>query len=65
MTTLLSPQAPDDLICTALLVCGDCDMTAEFGIGLALMIRGLDAYLTETTRAHAPTHRRPVTDPAR
>lgn len=42
---LLSPQAPDELIRTALLVCDDCDMTAQFDIGLDLMIRGLDAYL--------------------
>jgi hypothetical protein len=45
MSDLLSPQAPDDLVRTALLLCGDCDLTAEFGIGLDLMIRGLDAYL--------------------
>jgi len=42
---LLSPEAPDDLVRTALLVCGDCDMTSQFGIGVDLMIRGLDAYL--------------------
>src|SRR6266540_1855700 len=29
----------------ALLVCGDCDMTAQFRIGVDLMIHGLDAYL--------------------
>jgi len=51
MSALLSPEAPDDLIRTALLVCGDCDMTAQFDIGLDLMIRGLDAYLT----GNAPT----------
>jgi AcrR family transcriptional regulator len=45
MSDLLSPQAPDDLVRTALLLCSDCDLTAEFGIGLDLMIRGLDAYL--------------------
>ena len=42
---MLSPQAPDDLVRTALLVCGDCDMTAQFRIGVDLMIHGLDAYL--------------------
>lgn len=42
---MLSPQAPDELVRTALLVCGDCDMTAQFRIGVDLMIRGLDAYL--------------------
>lgn len=31
----------------ALKVCDDCDMTAEFTIGIDLMIRGLDAYLAE------------------
>lgn len=50
---LLSPQALDDLVRTALLVCGGCDMTVQFDIGLDLMIRGLDAYLdtiaTDTT----------------
>ena len=38
-----------------LLVCGDCDMTSQFHIGVDLMIRGLDAYLdtlpTEATAA--------------
>src|SRR6266511_155052 len=42
---MLSPQAPDDLVRTALLVCGDCDMTAQFRIGVDLIIHGLDAYL--------------------
>jgi AcrR family transcriptional regulator len=42
---MLSPEAPDELVRTALLVCGDCDMTAQFRIGVDLMIRGLDAYL--------------------
>ena len=42
---MLPPQASDELVRTALLVCGDCDMTAQFRIGVDLMIRGLDAYL--------------------
>lgn len=42
---MLSPQASDELVRTALLVCGDCDMTAQFRIGVDLMIHGLDAYL--------------------
>src|SRR5919197_873687 len=42
---MLSPDASDELVHTALLVCGDCDMTAQFRIGVDLMIRGLDAYL--------------------
>jgi hypothetical protein len=41
----LSPQAPDELVRTALLVCGDYDMTSQFHIGADLMIRGLAAYL--------------------
>lgn len=44
-TNLLGTDAPDELVHTALLVCGDCDMSAQFDIGLDLMIRGLDAYL--------------------
>jgi len=53
VTGLLSPQAPDELVRTALLVCGDCDMTSQFHIGVDLMIRGLDAYLA-TLPADAP-----------
>lgn len=45
VTGMLSPDVSDDLVRTALLVCGDCDLTAEFHIGVDLMIRGLDAYL--------------------
>ncbi|HEY5985389.1 MAG TPA: TetR family transcriptional regulator [Streptosporangiaceae bacterium] len=45
VTGLLSPQASDELVRTALLVCGDCDMTDQFHIGVDLMIAGLDAYL--------------------
>jgi hypothetical protein len=37
--------ASDELVRTALLVCGDCDMTSQFRIGVDLMIGGLDAYL--------------------
>ncbi|MDR0346202.1 MAG: TetR/AcrR family transcriptional regulator C-terminal domain-containing protein [Nocardiopsaceae bacterium] len=42
---MLSPGAPDELVRTALLVCGECDMTSQFRIGIDLMIHGLDAYL--------------------
>ena len=42
---MLPPEASEELVRTALLVCGDCDMTAQFRIGVDLMIRGLDAYL--------------------
>jgi AcrR family transcriptional regulator len=45
VTGLLPPQAPDELVRTALLVCGDCDMTDQFHIGVDLMLHGLDAYL--------------------
>ena len=45
VTGMLSPDAPDDLVRTALLVCGECDMTSQFRIGIDLMIYGLDAYL--------------------
>lgn len=54
MTGLLSPQAPDDLVRTALLLCDDCDLSEQFDIGLDLMIRGLDAYL-ETLPANTST----------
>jgi AcrR family transcriptional regulator len=42
---LLPEQASDDLVRTALLVCGDCDAASQFHIGVDLMIRGLDACL--------------------
>jgi len=48
VANLLSPQAPDDLVRTALLVCGGCDMDAQFDIGVDLMIRGMDSYLRDT-----------------
>lgn len=51
ITNMLSPHASDDLVRTALLVCGDCDMNAQFDIGLDLMIRGLDAYLDTAKQA--------------
>lgn len=50
---LLPAQAPDDLVRTGLLMCGNCDMTAQFHLGVELMIRGLDAYL-ETVRTLLP-----------
>jgi hypothetical protein len=46
---MLSPDASDDLVRTALLICGECDMNAQFDIGISLMIRGLDAYLSSPT----------------
>lgn len=50
---MLSPGAPDELVRTALLVCGDCDMTSQFRIGIDLMIHGLDACLA-AAKAGAP-----------
>jgi AcrR family transcriptional regulator len=50
---MLSHDASDGLVRTALLVCGDCDMTAQFRIGIDLMIRGLDAYLASLEEAAA------------
>jgi len=47
MTGLLSPQASDELVRTALLVCDGCDMTTQFDIGIDLMIRGFDFYLRD------------------
>lgn len=52
---MLSPEASDELVRTALLVCGDCDMTAQFRIGVDLMIRGLDAYLATLEQDAAAT----------
>jgi hypothetical protein len=45
VTALVPADVPDNLVRVALRVCGDCDMGAQFAIGLDLMIRGLDAYL--------------------
>jgi AcrR family transcriptional regulator len=53
---MLSPDAPDGLVRTALLVCGNCDMTAQFRIGVDLMIHGLDAYLTTLEQDTAASH---------
>jgi AcrR family transcriptional regulator len=46
ITGLLTPGVSDELVRTALLVCGDCDMADQFRIGVDLMIAGLDAYLS-------------------
>lgn len=47
VTTMVPAHVPDHLVRVALKVCGDCDMQAQFAIGLDLMIRGLEAYLRE------------------
>ncbi|WP_042411253.1 TetR/AcrR family transcriptional regulator [Streptacidiphilus carbonis] len=44
-TDLLPAEVSNDLIRTALLVCGDCEMTAQFHFGVDLMIGGLNSYL--------------------
>jgi AcrR family transcriptional regulator len=45
VTAIVPAHVPDHLVRVALKVCGDCDMSAQFEIGMDLMIRGLDAYL--------------------
>lgn len=45
ISSLVPPEIPDHLVRVALKVCGDCDMGAQFTIGVDLMIHGLDAYL--------------------
>ncbi|MGH3735188.1 MAG: TetR/AcrR family transcriptional regulator C-terminal domain-containing protein [Micromonosporaceae bacterium] len=45
VTNLLPPDASDDLIRTALWFCADCDLSAQFELGIDLMIRGLEATL--------------------
>jgi hypothetical protein len=56
VTKLLPPQASDALVRTALVVCGGCDMAAQFDIGLDLMVRGLYAYLNTPSMDMAATH---------
>lgn len=50
----LPPQAPDDLVRVALLLCGGFDATVQFDTGLTLMIRGMDAYLAATDSGGRP-----------
>lgn len=49
ITSLVPPEVPDHLVRVALKVCGECDMGAQFTIGVDLMIHGLDAYLPSST----------------
>lgn len=49
VTAMVPAHVPDHLVRVALKVCGDCDMAAQFDIGLDLMIRGFDAYLQSST----------------
>lgn len=49
VTAMVPAEVPDRLVRVALKVCGDCDMGAQFAIGLDLMIRGFDACLQSMT----------------
>lgn len=42
---LLPSHCSDDLVRTALLLCGDCNLADQFHVGVDLMVRGLMAYL--------------------
>jgi AcrR family transcriptional regulator len=48
MCALIPSNVPEHLLRVALKVCGDCDMSAQFALGIDLMIRGLDAFLKES-----------------
>lgn len=63
VTALIPPDVPDHLARVALQVCGDCDMGAQFAIGIDLMIHGLDAYLQPTPTR--PRKSRPARRPRR
>jgi AcrR family transcriptional regulator len=47
MCALIPGNVPEHLLRVALKVCGDCDMSAQFALGIDLMIRGLDAVLKQ------------------
>jgi hypothetical protein len=57
MSSLIPSNVPDDLMRVALKVCGECDMAAQFALGIDLMIHGLDARLKESTQEDIPRHR--------
>ena len=42
VTEMVPRDAPDHLLRLAMLFCGQCDMAEQFGLGVELMIRGLD-----------------------
>jgi AcrR family transcriptional regulator len=48
MCALIPSDVPEHLLRVALKVCGDPDMSAQFALGIDLMIRGLDASLKES-----------------
>jgi AcrR family transcriptional regulator len=43
ITQMVPAEAPDRLLRTALLMCTECDMNAQFDLGTELMLRGLHA----------------------
>lgn len=43
VTQMVPPDAPDHLLRLAMQFCGHCDMDDQFGLGVDLMIRGLEA----------------------
>lgn len=58
ISSLVPSDTPDHLMRVALKVCGECDMGAQFAIGVDLMIRGLDAYLQTLPTARSSQRRR-------
>jgi len=62
MSLLIPRDVPDHLVRVALQVCCACDMSAQYALGVELMIRGLDGYLAEAATCPAPGRR--TTDPA-
>ena len=42
---VLPSHCSDDLVRTALLICGDCNLADQFHVGVDLMLRGLTAYM--------------------
>lgn len=48
ISSLLPAQTPEHLVRTAVTICGpSCDMSAEFDLGIELMMRGLDCRLQQ------------------
>lgn len=43
ITRMVPAEAPDRLLRTAMLMCVECDMNAQFDLGTELMLRGLEA----------------------
>lgn len=47
ISSLLPAQTPEHLVRTAVMICGDCDMSADFDLGIDLMVRGLGCRLEQ------------------